>query len=275
MNPLPFLARGRFLLESDWNVCHGDLIASNILMPLGVPWLIDFASTGPGPTCLDWVTLEASLKFDYSWPATPDLWFRFEEALALQEALDEPPIPPTDLNPDLARLFEAVIMLRTEVAKRAQPKSGSLEYLVGLLYATAHQVHFLSNEAGNTKAYRLLASAGLIAERLAGMGASRTDIGFVYSWSSSVLPDLAPFAPAHDQVLAALALHRPLETLLPDPHPATRLEVLRITHERLLHLMISETLGRKPPRGLKIDLDQCFDQLKRIKDEIRLLWPTR
>jgi CheY-like chemotaxis protein len=273
MNPLPFLSRARFLVESDWNVCHGDLNASNILMPTGVPSLIDFASTGPGPTCLDWVTLETSLKFDHPWPAPPDLWFRFEEALALQDRLEEPPQPPAGLNQDLSRLFAAVVTLRTEVALRAQPRSGLLEYFVGLLYATINQVRFFWRKDRNIKVYRLLASAGLIAERLAGMGANRSDLGFVYSWRSSGLPNLATFAPTSEEVLAALAENRPLAALVPAPAPAAQLEVLRITQEKLLYAMLAQTLGRTPPEGRKVDLDQCFEQLKMIKDEIRRLWP--
>ncbi len=273
MNPLPFLARGRFVIESDWNVCHGDLNASNVLMPSEVPWLIDFASTGPGPTCLDWVTLEASLKFDHPWPAAPDVWFQFEEALVLQETLETRPLQPASLTPELARLFEAVLTLRTEVAQLVQPRSGLLEYLVGLLYATLQQVRFFWRKDRNTKAYRVLTSAGLIAERLAGMGASRHDLGFIYSWRSSGLLDLAPFAPTHDQVLKALSQDRPLEMLLPEPVPAVRLEVLRIAHEKLVHSMLSETLGRRPPGERKVDLDQCFDLLKRVKDAITSLWP--
>lgn len=276
MNPLPFLARGRFLVESDWNVCHGDLNASNVLMPSGVPWLIDFASTGPGPTCLDWVTLEASLKFDHFWSASPELWFRFEEALALQEVLEEPPRPPADLTPDLERLFAAVTTLRTEVGRQVRPHSGMLEYLVGLLYATVQQVRFFWRKDRNTKAYRVLASAGLIAERLAGMGTNRHDLSFVYSWRSSGPPDPASFAPAHDQVLDVLAKDRPLETLRPEPAFAERLELLRITQEKLLHSLLSEALGRRPPGGSKIeDLEECFSQLELVKGAITRLWPPR
>jgi CheY-like chemotaxis protein len=275
MNPLPFLARARFLIESDWNVCHGDLNASNVLIRSGVPWLIDFASTGPGPTCLDWVTLEASLKFDHPWPAAPDAWFRFEEALVLQESLEEPSSPPADLSPDLARLFAVVVTVRSEVAQQVRPHSGLLEYLVGLFYATVAQARFFWRKERNSKAYRVLASAGLIAERLAGMGTSRNDLGFVYSWRSSGLLDLAPFAPAHDQVLEALAEERPLKALLPEPSPAARLEILRIAQEKLVHSMLSETLGRRPPGVRKVDLDQCFNQLKSVKNAITSLWPPR
>jgi len=265
MNPLPFVARGRFLVESDWNTCHGDLNASNVLMPEGIPWLIDFASTGPGPTCLDWVTLEASLKFDHFWEATPEAWFDFETSLALQEKLEEPLPLPERVGQDLQRLFAAVTTLRAAVGQQAQPRSGMLEYLVGLFYVTLHQVRFFWRKNNKQKGYRILASAGLIAERLMGMGASRNDIGFVYAWRESGLPalELSRIAPA------------------PGPEPVStaaaavaQLEALRIEHETLLHKTLNEMLGRKAPIPSSQDLADRFAELDRLKQRIRALRRT-
>jgi len=272
MNPLPFIARGQFLVESDWNICHGDLNASNILMPEGVPWLIDFASTGPGPTCLDWVTLEASLKFDHPWNASPDIWFRFEEALVLQEELDQRPAPPADLDQELGRLFYAVVTLRSEVARQARPKSGLLEYLIGLLYATLNQVRFYWRKDRNRKVYRLLASAGLIAERLAGMGINRTEIGFAYRWCPSGPPESHEITPY--QVAQALRSEdkspEGLEELFAGRTIAAQLESLQITREDLLYSVFNEILGRKVP-GEGIGLAQRFKHLELLKQRIKKL----
>lgn len=204
-NPLLFIARSRFVVESDFHTTHGDLNAANVLMPGGIPWLIDFATTGIGPTAVDWVTLESSLKFDHPLEASAEQWLCIEETLVLQEDLASPPDPPSDLSSDLERLFAAVTTLRQEVSRHARPGSGMLEYLVGLLYATIVQIRYFWKKKTGLKASRVLTSAGLIAERLAGMGASRGDVAVSYRWLASG-PSSAPSTlPTAAQVLGRLS----------------------------------------------------------------------
>jgi ActR/RegA family two-component response regulator len=265
MSPLPFAARTRFLVESDWNICHGDLNASNILMPEGTPWVIDFASTGVGPTCLDWVTLEVSLKFGHPWEATPETWFRFEDSLVQQELLDQPPGSPEGLGADLQRLFAALTTLRAEVARQAKPRSGMLEYLVGLLYATLYQVRFHGHKKFRSrKAYRILTSAGLIAERLAGMGVNRSDIGLLYSWRASGNPAVETRGEA-GRILATLTSTDPLEALLGELSPESRQESLRIAYEQLIHTTLSSILKHGAPGDPNPDLDLHLQQLRALK----------
>jgi hypothetical protein len=269
MNPLPFAARARFLVESDWNTCHGDLNASNVLMPEGTPWVIDFASTGVGPTCLDWVTLEVSLKFGHPWEATSETWFHFEDALVQQESLDRPPASPDGLAADLQRLFTAVTTLRAEVARQAKPRSGMLEYLVGLLYTTLYQVRFHGQKKFRSrKGYRILTSAGLIAERLAGLGVNRPDIGLLYSWRASGGPAVETRCGA-ERILATLTSPNPVEALLRDLSPESRQESLRIAYEQLIHTTLSSILRHGAPGEPNPDLDRHLQQLRALKGLIQ------
>ncbi len=260
LDPLAFAARTRFVVESDWNVCHGDLNAANVLVPQGIPYFIDFASTGPGPTCLDWVTLEASLKFGNAWGTEPEAWFRLEEALVLQNNLEQPVLLPDGVEPRFAALLAAITTLRGEVARQVQPRGGLLEYLVGLFYATLYQVRFYGpKKERNRKAYRILASAGLLAERLAGMAANRPDLGLVVRWQSAggrALPAGLGDPPAEDSA-------------------ASRVEALQIQRERLLRQVLTEVLGRKAPVEREVDLPTLKQKLEELRDEIRRLSQQR
>lgn len=276
MNPLPFIARARFLIESSWNICHGDLNSSNVLVAGIAPWLIDFASTGQGPTALDWVTLEASLKFDVRWSATAEDWFRFEEALATQAALDEPQPPPSGISPELERLYHAITALRVAVVEHADlvsPQQGLLEYLVGLLYATVYQVRFYWREKSKKnfeRAHRILASGGLIAERLLGELNRRDDVGALFRWQSDEPRRLPSKLPSAAMLVRSLrgrgaTLDQP-DLEIPAVDDGSHLvETLRIAHEAFLQRLLADILGNRSTgttllSAAQEDLEQALEE---------------
>lgn len=254
MNPLPFIARTRFEIESSWSICHGDLNCSNILMAGMSPWFIDFASTGPGPTALDWATLEASLKFDHPWKPKKGAaaWFRFEEALALQGNLSKPQPTPGDLGPELEKLYHTITALRAAVMDQAKLVSNPLEYFIALLYATVHQVRFYWNVDTKIKAYRILASAGLIAERLLGDLTRRNNIGVLFRWQNKQPIQIESKLPPVTDILQMIRIDEskkddPKVELPEEKEVGPVLESLKIVHVEFLQSLLSETLGQPSP----------------------------
>ena len=121
---------------------HGDFNPRNILVDgNGAPWIIDFASTGPGHILADHAELEAAIKFTLLGNATFDELIDMERVLIEQKKFRED-IPKTHRNPQVQKALYAVSQIRKFAEMAVFPMQNRAEYYIPLLFYSINLLRF-------------------------------------------------------------------------------------------------------------------------------------
>ena len=120
---------------SNKRVTHGDLHGKNILVSQeGVPRLIDFERTGPGPELRDFAELESALYFDLLIDLPFQELFYAITMLLAPERLDEPISPTASSNNKLQKYISIVSYLRKLAFELTKGQAHILHHYTGLLF---------------------------------------------------------------------------------------------------------------------------------------------
>ncbi len=145
-------------------VTHGDLNEHNVLVTEdGQCWLIDFYRTGLSHILRDVVEMETVIKFSLAGIADLNTFLRFEQRLANQARIDQPPQPPPD-DPH-AKSLAVIGYLRRLADSYTGSGSDMIEYKTALLLSTLNLLRLDFMAAQHRQA---LLSAALLCQNLCG-----------------------------------------------------------------------------------------------------------
>ncbi len=170
-NPAPYLSEER-IATSPPTLCgitHGRLDGASILVDrTGQTWVVDFGRTGLGPLVRDFVSLEASVKFDMLTGADVAERHELERRLLAACHLGEE-IDTKDVRPEVEKALRVIGQIRSQAADVAG--SEMEPYLVGLLFCATErflgyqpELKYLNEET--VVFTHVLLSMGMICQRL-------------------------------------------------------------------------------------------------------------
>jgi hypothetical protein len=150
--------------------CHGDLNVNNLIWENGTLWMIDFAKTGELPRIIDFVKLEASIKFDS--PVKYDDGTDLDEKIDCELLIEDLMHDNMKFDIPADHVHKRKLLAIAELRQCALKQCGSdckNEYNLALFYTTVKHVEYLiCNQArGKKDLYDLLVHALVSSYRLA------------------------------------------------------------------------------------------------------------
>lgn len=135
-NPIPYLL-GRRLATQSSTQCgniHGRLDGASILVDRsGQTWAVDFGRSGSGPLVQDFVSLEASVRFDMLGEPEIALRYELERRLFAQRRLGDP-VDAEGVSAEIEKALRVICEIRAHAAEIVSPEVEP--YLIGLLFCT-------------------------------------------------------------------------------------------------------------------------------------------
>jgi len=132
-------------------VCHGDLHGDNLLVDHnGIPWVIDFERTGPGPVLADFVEFEADILNRLAGFEDSDqvAFERVCRAITEPLSLLEAPLVEKKIGERSQKALALAYVLR-QIAAQANRSEDTRPYLWGLLFSTLFRAHLLQKQTAS------------------------------------------------------------------------------------------------------------------------------
>lgn len=172
--PIPYLL-GRRLVTQSSTQCgniHGRLDGDSILVDRsGQTWAVDFGRSGSGPLIQDFVSLEASVRFDMLGESEIAWRHELERRLLTQRRLGDP-VDAEGLTAEIEKALRVICEIRAHAAEVVSPEVEP--YLIGLLFCTLEQFLDYQPELKYTRGelthyLHALLLLGMICQRLASL----------------------------------------------------------------------------------------------------------
>lgn len=165
-NPVNFALNNSIITDIFLVTVHGDLTPYNIIVDHHhEAWLIDFATTGPGPLLTDFARLEAFMKFLLLSHYDPHILFLIEAELANSADMINYQFPRDQFNnEELYKLYSAVAKIR-HLAFQVARGNALVQYFTALLFSTL-KITTVLQKIPSAQRLSAALSAALICKRL-------------------------------------------------------------------------------------------------------------